>query len=65
MRIIPAIEQFKVIRVFKVNPEDWEVSVDVKVQINQVGEIIQEAISRIQIEEIKQQQEKFEDPAVW
>ena len=65
MRIIPAIEQFKVIRVFKVNPEDWEVSVDVKVQINQVGEIIQEAISRIQIEEIKEQQEPFEDPSVW
>ena len=65
MRIIPAIEQFKVIRVFKVNPEDWEVSVDVKVQINQVGEIIQEAISRIQIEDIKEQQEPFEDPSVW
>ena len=65
MRIIPAIEQFKVIRVFKVNPEDWEVDIAVKVQIDQVGSIIQEAIDRIQIEEIKEQQEPFEDPSVW
>ena len=52
--------------------KDWseevpqvDIDVGVKVQIDIVGSIIQEAIDRIQIEQIISEQPPIEDPAVW
>ena len=52
--------------------KDWseevpqvDIDVAVKVQIDVVGSIIQEAIDRIQIEQIISEQPAFDDPAVW
>ena len=48
-----------------VDPQKWDVDVSVKVQINQVGELINEVIARHQIEKIIREQDKIEDPSVW
>ena len=52
--------------------KDWseevpkvDIDIGVKVQIDIVGSIIQEAIDRIQIEQIISEQPSFDDPAVW
>lgn len=46
-------------------PEPVDIDVAVKVQIDVVGSIIQEAIDRVQIEQIIAEQGVIEDPAVW
>jgi hypothetical protein len=56
------VKVVKNFRVFDVEPKD--VSVDVKVQIDVVGSIIQEWIDRVQIEEIKKSHPvPVDDPA--
>ena len=46
-------------------PEQVDIDVGVKVQIDVVGSIIQEVIDRIQIEQIISEQPEFNDPSVW
>ena len=68
---VDAVERWDIIeRAWKIDwaerrPEVVDIDVAVKVQIDVVGSIIQEAIDRIQIEQIISEQPPIEDPAVW
>jgi hypothetical protein len=68
---VDAVERWDIIdRQWKIDwaerrPEPVDIDIAVKVQIDVVGSIIQEAIDRIQIEEIVASQPPIDDPAVW
>jgi hypothetical protein len=68
---VDAVERWDIVeRKWKIDwserrPEPVDIDVGVKVQIDIVGSIIQEAIDRIQIEQIISEQPPVEDPAVW
>jgi hypothetical protein len=68
---VDAVERWDIIeRAWKIDwserrPEVVDIDVAVKVQIDVVGSIIQEAIDRIQIEQIIAEQPPIDDPAVW